>query len=59
MQFQLLGVAGEDVQLRSLGALGLGYRLRGLLGHAQEENWFTLTINYKVKPLCPHGLWFI
>lgn len=51
-QHQLEGVGGRDMQLRSLGVLGLGYHLRGLLGHTHEENWFSLlTVNYKMKTL--------
>lgn len=50
---------GGDVQLKKLMAPGLGYRLRGLLGHTHEENWYIpLNINYKMKILCPHHLGF-
>ena len=51
------GGGGWDVQLRSLEALGLGDRLKGLLGHMHEGNCFSLlTHQLQNENLCPHCL---
>lgn len=45
--------------LRSLWALGLGYRVRVLRGHMCKEHWHPpLNVNYNMKTLCPHCLGF-